>query len=157
MFADAAPHAAPDVDAAPHAASDAASDAASNHAVPHAATLAASHTVLWRRVRVGRRVVGVFGLHDWSLLELFGGRKVQQLGSGPHVYAVPRGEVRLSLLWTKFVDLFSVFPSTAHKLVKGRLAHSDSPPQVQHRQRSRALHGLPSRQAELGGPVLMWR
>ena len=71
------------------------------------------------------------------------------------MYAVPRGEVRLCLLWTKFVDLFSVFPSTAHKLVKGRLAHSDSPPQVQHRHWSRALHGLPSRQAELGGPVLM--
>ena len=97
MFADVAPDAAPDDDAAPHAASD----AASNHAVPHAATLAASHVVLWRRVCVGRRVVGVFGLHDWSLLELFGGRKVQQLGSGPHVYAVPRGEVRLCLLWTK--------------------------------------------------------
>ena len=124
MFADVAPHAAPDVDAAPHAASDAASDAASNHAVPHAATLAASHAVLWRRVRVGRRVVGVFGLHDWSLLELLGGRKVQQLGSGPHVYAVPRGEVRLCLLWTKVVDLFSLFLAFHGAQASQRLSRS---------------------------------
>ena len=86
-----------------------ADELADSFARANAASDAAPYAVLWRRVRVGRRVVGVFGLHDWSLLELLGGRKVQQLGSGPHVYAVPRGEVRLCLLWTKVVDLFSLF------------------------------------------------
>ena len=76
---------------------------------------------------LGRRVRRV-RLHDWSLLELFGGRKVpRRIGSA--CMLCPGRCVCVCLLWTKVVDLFSVLQSMAHKRV-GCLAHSDSPPQT---------------------------